>query len=225
MDYKYELHCHASEGSRCAKISASDLIDFYKQHGYSGICLTDHFYGSSAVPYDIDWKERVNFFFSSYEKALERGKQVGMKVFFGMEYSFSGNDCIFLNIKKDWLLRQDDIPTLSIKALIDRIHSCGGFVIHAHPFRQGEWIEGIRLFPNLCDAVEVYNGCTDPKDNERALWYAETYKKYIVAGSDTHSANQKTLLGIKVKKPLESVEDLITAIIYRKTKLVVDRLK
>lgn len=218
MSYKYELHCHSSESSRCARIPASDLVDFYKERGYSGICITDHFYGSSAVPYDIGWKERVNLFYQSYEKALERGRQVGMKVFFGMEYSFAGNDCIFLNIKKDWLLRQDDIPTLPVKALIDRIHSCGGFVIHAHPFRQAEWIEGIRLFPNLCDAVEVYNGCTSAEDNERALWYAKTYKKHMLAGSDTHTANQKTLCGIKVKYPLSSVEELISAIVNKKTK-------
>jgi hypothetical protein len=40
----------------------------------------------------------------------------------------------------------------------------------------------------------------------------------MLAGSDTHTANQKTLCGIKVKYPLSSVEELISAIVNKKTK-------
>ena len=41
MEYKYEIHCHTKEVSRCAQISVEKLIEKYKEAGYSGIVLTD----------------------------------------------------------------------------------------------------------------------------------------------------------------------------------------
>ena len=38
-----------------------------------------------------------------------------------------------------------------------QIHKAGGFVVHAHPFRIRPYIKEIRLFPDLVDAVEIYN--------------------------------------------------------------------
>ena len=46
--YKYEMHCHTQETSRCSRISGADLIDFYHSIGYTGVVITDHFYNYNA---------------------------------------------------------------------------------------------------------------------------------------------------------------------------------
>jgi len=63
MAYRYETHCHTSECSACGAMPAAELIKFYKRAGYSGLCITDHFTGNSALPEDMPWADRVNFFF------------------------------------------------------------------------------------------------------------------------------------------------------------------
>lgn len=43
MAYRYELHCHTNEGSKCSDISIKEMFRLYEEMGYSGICITDHF--------------------------------------------------------------------------------------------------------------------------------------------------------------------------------------
>ena len=39
----YETHLHTSEASACGSMKGADYIQKYKQCGYSGIFVTDHF--------------------------------------------------------------------------------------------------------------------------------------------------------------------------------------
>ena len=41
--YKYELHCHTSDVSLCAFSTAKEAVEFYKNRGYDGIVITDHY--------------------------------------------------------------------------------------------------------------------------------------------------------------------------------------
>lgn len=43
MKYKYELHCHTDEVSLCGKVPAGEIAEMYRQAGYSGIVITDHY--------------------------------------------------------------------------------------------------------------------------------------------------------------------------------------
>ena len=43
MKYKYELHSHTTETSQCAQITAKELVEKYKELGYSGIVITNHY--------------------------------------------------------------------------------------------------------------------------------------------------------------------------------------
>ena len=43
MEYKYELHCHTDEVSRCASCPAARMVEIYKEKGYSGMVVTDHY--------------------------------------------------------------------------------------------------------------------------------------------------------------------------------------
>ena len=61
--YRYETHTHTSEVSKCSRITAAELVRFYKKCGFDGICITDHFLnGNTTVPQGLKWTERIELF-------------------------------------------------------------------------------------------------------------------------------------------------------------------
>ena len=101
--YRYELHAHTAEGSRCSKISAIDLVRYYKDNGYDGIFITDHFTGSTTVPKGTPWNERIDMFYhNGFEIAAEEGRRIGLKVFWAPEFSSKCNDFLFFGLSKEW---------------------------------------------------------------------------------------------------------------------------
>lgn len=49
--FKYEMHTHTQEVSMCATIPAAELVQFYKDKGFSGVCITDHFLNGNTSVY------------------------------------------------------------------------------------------------------------------------------------------------------------------------------
>ena len=48
--YRYEMHLHTAEGSRCADRTVEEQLTLYRDLGYAGVCLTDHDILSAATP-------------------------------------------------------------------------------------------------------------------------------------------------------------------------------
>ncbi len=223
--YKYELHTHTREVSRCGAISAVDLVRFYKKMGFSGLCITDHFFnGNTVVPHNLSWEERVNLFCVGYETAREEGKKVGIDVFFGWEYSYHGTDFLTYGLDKEWLLGHPEVLDLRVSEYLDLVRSEGGFVVHAHPFRESGYIEMIRLIPRKVDGVEVVNASRYDFENERAKEYAQVYGLLEVAGSDNHRGYQERLGGVCLEKPVQSLQELIDAIRDKRAEVFVEYL-
>ncbi len=211
--YRYELHCHTSEGSGCSRISAKEMVDYYLELGYDGIVITDHFTGQTTVPKFYGWTDRISFFYENgFRKAQEYGQQKGLKVFFGLEWSAGGNDFLLLGPDKDWWMQQGDFFRLGPNQVFDRVHEGGGYVIHAHPFAEARWIECIRLFPRKVDAVEIFNGGCPLCINERAYWYAQSYQLKMTGGTDTHTNREENHCGVETLSPCETLEQLIKSI-------------
>ena len=56
MPYTYETHLHTCRASLCGKSEGSEHVRYYKELGYTGIFVTDHFFGgNTAVPRDLPW--------------------------------------------------------------------------------------------------------------------------------------------------------------------------
>ena len=200
---------HTFEASACSVSAAYEMADAYKSAGYTGVMVTDHFFnGNSAIPYDLPWEERIDLFCKGYENCLERGKKIGLQVFFGWEFTYEGADFLTYGLDKQWLKRHPEIMDMPIYSYADFVISSGGFIVHAHPFRQRNYIKKITLIPDNITAVEVINsGHEDTKMNERANWYAESFNLPKTAGSDAHNANALPCGGIAVEKPFESIFD------------------
>ena len=211
--YRYEMHCHTAEGSRCSQLDAHGMVDYYISKGYDGIIITDHFTGSTTVPKDTPWEERIEMFYENgFSIAQRYGAEKGLKVFFGLEWSTKGNDFVIIGPDKDWWIAQKDFFELSPNQVFDRVHEAGAFVTHAHPFAEARWIECIRLFPRKVDAVEVFNGGNPPLINKRAVDYARSYGLPMVGGTDTHTNTEKNMCGIEVPYECNSLADIIEAI-------------
>jgi hypothetical protein len=88
----------------------------------------------------------------------------------------------------------------------------GGFIIHAHPFREDHFINHIRLFPRHVHAVEIINACRNSFENEMAHHYADSYGLLHFAGSDNHCAGHlQKLAGVESDETINSVEEFISA--------------
>ena len=67
-EYLYETHLHTYPVSKCAKVGVREVVEFYKEKGYEGIFITNHFIdGNINVDRALPYEERIQFFFSDYE--------------------------------------------------------------------------------------------------------------------------------------------------------------
>lgn len=222
--FKYETHLHTLEGSACAVSGGAAMVDYYKENNYSGFVVTDHFFnGNTAIRRDLSWKKRVNLFCKGYENAKKRGVQLDFDVFFGLEYNFHGTEFLFYGLSPEWLLDHPEIMDGSLSDILKLVRGSGGFVIHAHPFREDSYIEMIRLIPALTDAVEALNAGNmfrDVRQNERACDYAAAYNKPRITGTDIHRVSDSIVGGIASQKRFSDISDMIEAIKTRNCSLI-----
>jgi len=96
--YRYELHLHTSETSKCGHVAAADQIAAYKALGYQGVCVTDHLHNAQIAYFNVadDWNVIVDRYLAGYRAAKAAGDAVGMDVIFGVELRFPENDSDYL---------------------------------------------------------------------------------------------------------------------------------
>ena len=220
--YLYETHLHTLEGSACAHYTAKEMVRACKEYGYTGIFVTDHNWGgNTAVNRKLPWDEWVNLFCKGYENAKEEGDKIGLDVFFSYEAGYAGTEFLLYGIDKEWMLANPTLRHASIEELYELVHQKGGMVIHAHPYREEDYIPEIRLFPEWVDGVEAVNAMHSnsksvshnaPEYDEKAIAYAREHKFPMTAGSDIHYTN---LLGggVAFKRKLTSGADYVKAVL------------
>lgn len=211
--YKYDTHVHTREGSACADISGKQQARLYRELGYDGIIITDHFYnGNTAISRKLPWEQWVEGLYKGYKEAAEEGKKIGLEVFFGWEESIKGMDFLIYGLDREWLLHNRDILYLDLPEHYQRIKESGGFTVHAHPYRNRRQLSDLKQVPELADAVEVMNGGNkEGLFNSLAAEYAEKWNKPVTGGSDSHHKKDRHG-GIMVYKPLSAIEDYIRAV-------------
>ena len=219
MAYLYETHLHTSEVSKCAVSGGADYIAGYKEKGYSGIIVTDHFFnGHCLLPRNLPWEEWVNRFYRGYEKAKEEGDRLGLDVFFGWEETFdSCDDYLIYGLGKEWLLEHPESRNWTRGEQYRAVREAGGCVVQAHPFRQRYYINKVILSPGCVDAVEAANGGHDNFSFDALAYrYAQKIGKPVTAGTDIHDAESviyNELLGVYSEKKLNSIGDYVKMIL------------
>ena len=219
--YKYETHLHTKPVSKCGRATVEESLVFYKEQGYDGVFITNHFLdGDVNIEYSRPYEEKLDFYFSDYEAALVIGEKLGLKVFCGQELSYKGTDFLVYGLDKQWYLEHPEIMDMRKSQELALMRECGALVVQAHPFREAGYIDHIRLFPRQCDGVEVVNATRSDFQNEMAEKFADHYGLLKLAGSDNHRGpNQKKQAGICCEEPICSVADFIERVKAGKTQI------
>lgn len=206
-----ETHMHTNQVSACGCSTGAEMAREYKRRGYDAVIVTDHFFnGNTCIDRSLAWEEKVKAFTKGYEDAKAEGDKIGLKVFFGFEYNHKGAEFLVLNISPEFLLKHPEILAERIGDFFSIVHENGGYIIHAHPYREADYLYMIRLYPDFVDAVEVYNAGNYPdRPNIMANIYADAYGLPKTAGSDLHDATRFRGSGMAFDEEIETLDDFI----------------
>ncbi len=219
--YLYETHLHTMEASACAQVTGAEHVRCYKDLGYAGIIVTDHFFnGNSCIPKNLPWDERIDQFCKGYENAKKEGDRIGLEVFFGWEFNFYGTEFLIYGLDKEFLKRNPDMASWNVEQQYHKVHEAGGFIVHAHPYRIRPYIKEVRLFPEYIDAVEVINvGNRSEEFDKKAAAYARKLKLPELAGTDAHGY-ENSHSGIALKHKINNIHELIDSVNDRRYELL-----
>ncbi|MBR5645054.1 MAG: PHP domain-containing protein [Treponema sp.] len=237
--YKYETHLHTSQASACAHSEGKEYIKPFFDAGYSGIFVTDHFFGgNTCIPRNADWETRIKQYCSGYKDALKAAEEFNkknkltgtdreFKVFFGIEQTFNGDDYLIYGLDKQWLLNHPEIETIRHAELFEIVEKANGLIIQAHPFRLRDYIKAIHLHPRDVHGVEIYNAGNKSSENDLAEIYAKQYDFPVTSGSDIHSIDfipdapgKLKIGGMSFDTPLKDVFDYAERIKFNRGQII-----
>ena len=224
----YETHMHTSPVSGCARVGVREALEYYKSAGYAGVAITNHFIDGNinrdwrALPYE----ERIRLFFTACREGEEIGREIGLAVFFGVEMSYGGTDHLVYGLDKAWYLAHPEIMEMKRSELLTYLMENGALVIQAHPFRQANYIDHIRLFPDRIHGMEVINANRDERTNRMAAVYTEAYDLIPFGGTDNHRAHQQTkFAGMESETPVRDEADFVARVMAREMQVFSLRLE
>lgn len=212
--YKYETHLHTYPVSKCARSTVRENLELYKEFGYDGVFITNHFLdGNINIDYNTPYEEKINFYFSDYEEAKKLEDEIGIKVFCGVELTYKGTDFLIYGLDKDWYLSHPEIMDMKKSDELPFMMENGALVIQAHPYREAAYIDHIRLFPRHVHGVEIINACRSEHENNMAKAYADSYELIEFAGTDNHTAgNRQTFAGMCSVSPIVDENDFVNRV-------------
>ena len=208
MEYKYEIHAHTKNTSWCGQLDAEELVKKYKEAGYSGIVITDHY---SPMTFHIseffNKKKAIDHFLEGYRKAKQFETEE-FSVLLGVELRFYAtvNDYLIYGVNEEMLYKLPFLLSLYIKRASKLFRERGCIFLQAHPFRK--YIR--RANPKHLDGVEVFNEKSTKEENDNSLkWAEENNIKIHTSGSDCHRETGVGLGGITTEEPIKTNEDLL----------------
>ena len=190
MAYQYELHMHSREASLCGKGSIHDMIRRYAYLGYTGAVRTDHFFrGNTCIDRDLPWEAFVDGYSRGYYEGQETAQKLGFHLLFGVEEGYGGGkEFLAYGIEPEFLKENPQLRFGGVAAWSAALHSVGGFLAYAHPFRVRDYISDPYAMPDLslADGIEVYNRGNRPEDNQKAVDVFGNSDMVLIAGTDSH---------------------------------------
>jgi predicted metal-dependent phosphoesterase TrpH len=215
--YLYETHVHSNRASACAWNTPKEMVQAYKQAGYTGLILTDHFIkGNTSVPKDLDWESRMHMYYDAYLGAKEEGDKLDFDVFFGIEHWYEkSKEILVYGIDLDFLLAHPELNTADIYTFSHFVHEAGGVMVHAHPHRIRAYIDPkFQPIYEVCDGIEVYNAADPMEINELGMKDALALGKLMTSGGDVHTATEQNIgkAGVAFERRIRDGRDFVEAL-------------
>jgi len=211
LKYKYELHCHTSATSRCATITPETAVKLYKEKGYDGVVITDHYSCQTFLGKHILAPQKDNDFFLEGYRRAKAAADEDFTVLLGMELRFygNGNDYLVYGLTPEFLYENGNLMSLFPRRFHNLCQKNNMIFVQAHPFRPYIF----RTNPKYLDGCEVENAKNRGTGmNEKALAWADKYNMQVrVGGSDMHHAAHQNneLGGIITNEKIRTNEDLV----------------
>ena len=198
--YKYETHLHTAPVSRCANASVEDTLKYYKSLNYDGVFITNHFLdGNIRLDGEYSYEEGVNLYFSDYEEGAVLGKELGIKVFCGIELSYKGTDFLIYGLDKEWCLAHPELMDMKTdKATNDC--SSGSYEVTELSVTD----EGV-------SCKFTFDGETPARSAVAVVIMKDENGKAVVTGTDAIKIKPNS--EVKVEVPFENAENLTPTIL------------
>ncbi len=207
--YKYELHCHTGETSFCASSKASDAVEFYKERGYDGVVITDHYSPQTFLFHKALMPQKyIDHYLQGYRNAKAAAGD-DFTVLFAVEvrFFFTIDDFLIYGADEEFLRSSGNLMTKYLRRLKKLCDKNNLILLEAHPFRKLRF----RHNPKLLHGCEVYNGKDKGTEaNEKAKkWAKENNFAVRTSGGDFHNKNKTNPGGIITDEPIKTIEDLM----------------
>ncbi|MDD6276000.1 MAG: hypothetical protein PUB20_04165 [Clostridia bacterium] len=208
--YKYELHTHTAEVSPCAASAAADTVALYKEHGYDGLVITDHYSPMTFMNHGIIKPQNsADYYLTGYRNALAAAGDE-FTVLLGMEMRFygNGNDYLVYGVTEDFIRNNGNLMIYYPRRFHNLTAKNNMIFVQAHPFRPYIF----RTNPRFLDGCEVYNAKDSEKGtNEKALEWADKHNMKIrTGGADFHrEAHIVNMSGIMTDTKIKTNNDLV----------------
>ncbi len=216
-----QIHLHTSESSGCGEATGAEMARACKDAGYQLVVITDHFMNANTTAdRSWPWRRQVETLMAGYRAAKAEGDRIGLTVLFAWETMTHGPEFLTYGLDEAFLLGNPDLADLGITEYLLRIERAGGFVTHAHPYREAVYIQPFAPSYDHIEACEVFNAHHNPRYNPPALRDAQKYGLIELAGSDAHRMDQVAEGAIKLPWPVHDMPGLIGAFRSRKCEII-----
>lgn len=202
---KIETHCHTYLGSPCASAFPETLIKEYKENGYGGAVLTNHYCKAYFENYKGETEQEKKQFFINLIEDYERvAKQNDFKAFYGAEILVKTPDDAFrefilVGFDKAFLMANKPLFYYTQEELFEIAEKHGFFLYQTHPQRK-TIVFGDTKFMH---GAESFNGHINHINrNEQAEEFIEKAGLKKLSGTDYHDAGQPLTAGIFIPKEI-----------------------
>jgi len=208
--FKYDVHVHTSEVSPCGKVSAKETVRLYKQAGYTGIVITDHYFKRFFEKFESEkWQDQIEQYLTGYRIACDEGRKLGLDILLGIELRFTEGryDYLVYGINENFLVQNAELYNLDLIKLRELVKGKGILIYQAHPFRD----DVIVPQPYMIDGIEIYNGNQkqeEPNQNDVAYKYALDNNFRMISGSDFHMVQDLAMGGIILENKISDSREL-----------------
>lgn len=217
--YKYDIHVHTMETSRCGYVKAHEFVAKYKALGYDGLCITDHLHDLyiSLLDCHDDWQQCVTRFMYGYNEAKKAGDALGMDILFGVELRFPENESDYLiyGVDEAWLRANPYVCRMDHEAFFKKFGR-SVLIIHAHPYRYCD-----EVFYDCVHGLEIAN-CNPRHDsrNPLALQLAREHPALLrLCSSDAHRPGDEGRAAVLFEERVRDSYALKAAIESRRFRL------
>lgn len=208
-----DLHAHSSGISKCCRITFEEVLNQAIAVGIDGVVLYNH-YQKSYIS-DNNVFEFVNSYISEYDAAKCYGKQIGCKVFFGIEMTmekYPNVHMLIYGVEPEFLLQHPASFDCTQEQLYRIVKAHNGVMVQAHQFRNGTTV----MNTNFLDGVVINCHPLYKKSYATELMdIAQRNNLFLTCGGDYHADTYRPKCGMLVSDDMESSIGLGVVFIFK----------